>query len=114
MELHDYLASLTRDARRSFFDALDRHPVYIQSIAAKKRQASPTLAKDIEVASAGQVKRFELRKDIFDFDPRAVVPAPKADKAGKRKLNGKSKPNGKSKLPAVKSAIKKRKAPRVK
>lgn len=66
MKLRDYLASLNAPQKAAFFERLGRHPIYIQSIAAGSRKASPALARDIETASRRRVRRWELRPDVWD------------------------------------------------
>lgn len=41
-------------------------PEYLWHIAKGNRKASPALAKRIEIATDGQVTRYDLRPDVFD------------------------------------------------
>lgn len=66
MNLQAYLDQLPHGGRAELAGKAEISAVYLWQIAKKKRLPSPEVAKAIEDATDGAVKRHELRPDIFD------------------------------------------------
>ena len=69
--MKSYFESLSSEERKRLADEMGTSVAYLSQIAHSHRQAGPAMAKAIEEATAGAVKRHELRPDIFD--PPAVA-----------------------------------------
>lgn len=63
MTLAEYISDM--DRRANLARSIESNPDYLWQIATGRRKASHTLARKIEVATAGEVTRFELRPDIY-------------------------------------------------
>lgn len=67
MKLLDYIRTDGRPnaAEKALAEAVGTNERYLWQIATGRRKASPALAKRIETATGGKVKKAELRPDIW-------------------------------------------------
>jgi len=66
MKLKTLYDRMTGEERRALARALKTSVPYLYQIAYGYRQSGPVMAKAIEKATEGAVKRHDLRPDIFD------------------------------------------------
>lgn len=67
MDLKTFMAEMPKEQREQLARELETTVDYLQfQIGGGHRQASPQLAKRIEEATRGIVKRHDLRPDIFE------------------------------------------------
>lgn len=67
MKLSEYFKKMPRGYRFQLAAMVKCHPTYISHISRGYRTASPKMAMDIELATNGEVTRYDLRDDAEEI-----------------------------------------------